>query len=301
MSQQWPPQSPDQGQPGNPYGNPNPYGQYGPPSQHGQPGQPGQAGPPSQGFPPPGGGYPSYPTYPPYPGQQPGQPGTWGPPSQFGAGQYPPGYPQMGYGTPPPPKKSAGWIVPVIIGVILVVALGGAGTVFAWSHGGTPKVSGTPTATTAPTATATPAAPAGFKLYTDSTASYSLFVPDSWDSNGSSALALFTSASTGDVFEIEYLGVPLSGQGDAVANSFFSSVGNASNRAGPTSVSLSGATWSKYTGDVALAGTTDHAVLLITGHSDSTAVIAYLAPTDSFSSEDSHYFQTMLQSFTFLK
>jgi hypothetical protein len=96
-------------------------------------------------------------------------------------------------------------------------------------------------------------------------------------------------------------GRPAWGGSIAAANGFFSSIGTASNRTGPTSVSFAGETWSQYDGDLALAGTTEHVVLLIAGHGDSTALIAYLAPKESFSGDDAQYFQPMLRSFTFLK
>ena len=42
-------------------------------------------------------------------------------------------------------------------------------------------------------------------------------------------------------------------------------------------------------------------VVLIADHAGSTVVIATLAPKDSFTSEDTQFFQPMLKSLAFLK
>jgi hypothetical protein len=191
--------------------------------------------------------------------------------------------------------------------LVVLVALGGAGVAFALTHGGSPSASTPPTATATAAASATPAVPSGFKLYTVSNGTYSLIVPESWDTSGSGAETTIESVATGAFVEIEYLnGVPLNGQQDQTADGFFNSVasaasGSVSNRTGPTSVSLAGETWYQYEADVSIASQSEHVVLLVGSHDNSSALIAYLAPSDSFSDLDSQYFQPMLQSFTFLK
>jgi hypothetical protein len=217
---------------------------------------------------------------------------------------------------PPAPHKSGGWVVPLLIVLILLVLAGGGGAVFALTRGGASTASGTPTATatTAATATSTvPSAPPGFTTFVDPAGDYSLAIPQDWSTtttttpSGSKEIGFTSSSLPSVALEVEYLSnVPLDGQQNTVSSAFFNNVasqshGTVSNRQGPTSVSLAGETWSQYTGDLSLSGQTLHIVLLIAGHAGSTAFVAYLAPKNSFSSDDSQYFQPMLQSFTFLK
>ncbi|NLT30202.1 MAG: hypothetical protein GXX86_07050 [Propionibacterium sp.] len=108
---------------------------------------------PGGGFPPAGSGYPPSGPMGPGPGRPPGQ-GPMGPggPGGFGGGDH--GFPpQGGFGGPPePPKKSTSWVLPLVIGLVVLVLIGGAALYwFVLREDDSSTAGPEPTAATAPT------------------------------------------------------------------------------------------------------------------------------------------------------
>ncbi len=218
--------------------------------------------------------------------------------------------PSLSTGYPPAPAPSVPAVsvtdyfqsgrrsaTPLIVGLVVLLVLGGGAAIFALTRGGLGQTQGA----------ATPNAAAAVATYTDMDGVYTLSVPKTWLTTGNAALTTFgPAAEPGVRVEIERLEVALNGHQDDVASSFFDSAassagGSVTNRAGPTSVTLAGITWSQYSGDLTVGATTEHMVVLIADHAGSTVEIASIAPKDSFTSDDTQFFQPMLKSLTFVK
>jgi hypothetical protein len=189
-------------------------------------------------------------------------------------------------------------MTPLIVGLLVLLVLGGGGTIVMLLHSGAAP-------TVAPGATQ--GASNGFTKYTDAAGVYSIQVPQDWLTTGNVALtSIGPVAQPGVRMEIERVEVALNGSQDDAANGFFTAAASAdgasvTNRGGPTQVSLAGMQWYQYTGDLTMGSATEHLVLLAGEHSGDTVLIATFAPQDAFDGDDTKYFQPMLHSLTFLK
>jgi hypothetical protein len=213
---------------------------------------------------------------------------------------------------PAPEKKAPGWLVPVIVVAVLVLLAAIGGGALALTRGGSSSVAATPTPvpTNTPAPTATPAAPAGFKLYTDASNQFQMFVPADWSATGTAGDqrgVLFSSASKPIAFDAKYVAgaTPSSSEIATLGDTFFTGVagaaGTITHKTGPTPVSLASTTWTQFAADVTSSGVTLHAVVLVGVHGNNTFVLAYAGLVSDFSSLDTQFFQPVLQSFTFLQ
>ncbi|SBT63571.1 Flagellar basal body-associated protein FliL [Micromonospora sediminicola] len=159
----WGGRRPDDGyapQPADPHYGPAPGGpQYGPPQQYGPPTEqygvpPQQYGPPTQQYEPAAPGWapgpPQYQGYPADPGYG-GQPPYAGGQPPYAGGEPP-------YAEPTPPKRGKGPLLVVVLVVLAVLLLGGAGAYWLLGRNEKSPTAGT-TAATAPAADPTAAAP----------------------------------------------------------------------------------------------------------------------------------------------
>ncbi|MFI7220999.1 LppU/SCO3897 family protein [Micromonospora maritima] len=165
----WGGRRPDEGyapQPADPHYGPAPGGpQYGPPQQYGAPTEqygvpPQQYGPPTQQYEPAAPGWapgpPQYQAYPADPGYG-GQPPYAGGQPPYAGGEPPYAGGQPAYAEPTPPKRGKGPLLVVVI-VLAVLLLGGAGAYWLFGRDEKSPTAGT-TAATAPAADPTAAAP----------------------------------------------------------------------------------------------------------------------------------------------
>lgn len=165
------------------------------------------------------------------------------------------------------------------------------------------------TATVAPAVTPTATVPLGFTVYTNSSKTFQITIPDDWagdDSNG--VTTIFGSIGASVYVQIARRDTSISGADTAVEESaYFHSVSTSAGGSGAytivqkaTPVTLAGETWTKETADVSVKGETIRAAILLTNHDGGAYLIAYSTARSYFSKVDAEDFQPMLQSFRFL-
>lgn len=253
-------------------------------------------------------GYGAQPTYPM------GVPGPQGYPGYSSYSGYP-GYADAPQPQSAPPKGRGGLaLLFAAIGVValLVVIVGGLyafRTALASTHRAT--ASATTTATVSlPTPTAT--LPAGFSLYTDPSGAFQLDQPTSWtrtdSTSGTSNDTLWVSKEqTADIVVGDTPGTVSSTDMPTAETSTFKQVstsaggsGSYSHLSGPTSVLMAGEDWTQEAADITVHGVVLHGVVMAANHNGNFYLIAYFGLKSDFAALDSHTFQPMLHSLTFL-
>ncbi len=253
-------------------------------------------------------GYGAQPTYPM------GVPGPQGYPGYSTYSGYT-GYADAPQPQSAPPKGKGGLaLIFAAIGVValLVVIVGGLyafRTALASTHQAT--ASATTTATISlPTPTAT--LPAGFSLYTDQSGKFQLAQPTSWTRTVSSSSSVddvlwVSQEKTADIVIGHSAGTATSADITSAETNTFKQFslsaggdGSYNHFAGPTSVLMAGENWTQEAADVPIHGVVLHGIVIAVDHQGSFYIIAYFGLKSDFASLDSHTFQPMLHSFTFL-
>ncbi|GEM_PF-805190 len=296
-----------------------PSGAYGTPpavSQYGNPmAGPGRLGPPpAESF----GQYPSAGASS-IPGVQPSQSGFDAPPDLYSAptrqgqwapmvapGYSPPGTPGQP-GAPVPPQRRNGPLIAILSIIALVVLLGGGALVF-FSAKGSPGQSNSPTqvptATALPTATATPSAPPGYKVFTNTTMTFSIDYPVDWSE-------VKAPSGTGD--GTEFLGtanqifivtdIGASSADPTILDDAFCEGANGNGGFGgkptaPKQVMIDGQSWTQE--ECTNTSNGEHAAVETVIYKGHVYLIAYASLIASFASNRSQYFTPMEQTFKFL-
>jgi hypothetical protein len=166
----------------------------------------------------------------------------------------------------------------------------------------------TATATPTPLPTATPAPslptpPSGFTAFVTSDYSWGMYYPSGWQNQGSTNEELFNSGTGADVAVISGNGEVPSSQYSSILKAFADATGAKNIHIGSSvSQTSSGAnTWNALKGTMTLSNISFTIVLYGTNHNGATYIVLEVAPTAQLGADNTSYFQTMLQSFTFFK
>ncbi|HEV2457332.1 MAG TPA: hypothetical protein VGS80_03130, partial [Ktedonobacterales bacterium] len=266
---------------------------------------------------------PGYPYgYPAYPPAGPGEPY----PYPYGApAPYPYGYPGAPIAQPAAPvKRRRRWLLVSAILLLVVLLLGGGGAAAIAAQSG--QQSAQPTASAAPPApTVAVTVPAGFTAYQDPTGLFAVAVPSGWQqlssSSGGYTLAQFADPTQRASITVEYTAdtSTLNEQhfDDQILTQLTASLAGATltNKKTLPQIStgsgLGNASWASEGADLTFtsggAATALHVMVQTTSRSaqqgndvnDYLVATLFVAPSDSFASLDTRYFQPAQNSFAF--
>ena len=224
--------------------------------------------------------------------------------------------PAMGYPPAPVPPRARSrkslWIgLGIALAVIVLLCAGGVAVVLTRNLLPVSAPSGVArsTATAALAVTPTATVPLGFVVYTNSSKTYQIIIPQDWSGDDSNGVTTIIGSIGASVYvQIAGRDTPISGADTAVQESaYFHSVSTSNGGLGAytivekaTPVTLAGETWTKETADVSVKGETLRAAILIANHNGGAYLIAYSTARSYFSKVDVEDFQPMLQSFEFL-
>lgn len=204
-----------------------------------------------------------------------------------------------GYGRAeaPEPRRGFNLMLPVVLVLVLLLVVGGG----AYAFSRLPRrIASVGSATPTPATT----------VYSDDTAHIHFAYPSGWVTSGGVNSKDGFEAYSPDQKTIMVVGssnvtVDKTAAADAglnfLAHADAANGGKITNKQGPANVSLVGETWVREGGDFTFQSEAFHGVVLVTNHGGRFYMLAFLSTPNTFSANDTRYFQPMMKSFAFIK